>query len=308
MISENLASLNGKPVKDYDSKTGIQNPETTVYRLRVTYDTFSDGLTIPVLLADFCNDTNVSKVEELVIGAFDFDGGDSTEVVTALTEVSSKLPRLKFLFIGDITYEENEISWINQSNVGPVLKAYPELEYFGIRGGNSLTFGKQLTHKKLKHLVIESGGLPPTVISEVCQADLPNLEHLELWLGSDNYGFSSSAEDFAPILKGTNFSKLKYLGLRDSEIADELANALSGAPVLDQLETLDLSLGTLSDEGAKALINNPAIRKLKTLDLHHHFISDSVCTQLMQLGIDTVNVDKQNKAEDDGYRYIAVAE
>lgn len=307
MISENLTSLNGKPVKDYSSKTGIQNPETTVYRLRVDYDTFGDGLTIPVLLDEFCKDVNASKVQELVIGAFDFDGGDSTAVIAALAGASSKLPQLKFLFIGDITYEENEISWINQCDVSAILQSYPGLEYFGIRGGNNLSFGGQLQHAKLKHLVIESGGLPSNVVEEVSKASLPNLEHLELWLGSDNYGFSSTIEDFSSIIKGTNFPKLRYLGLRDSEIADDLAKALSQSPILNQLETLDLSLGTLSDEGAKALISNPAIRKLKTLDLHHHYLSDSVCTQLMQLGINNVNLDKQNK-EDDGSRYIAVSE
>jgi hypothetical protein len=308
MISENLTSLNGKPVKDYESKSGIKNPETTVYRLRVDYDSFSDGLKIPALLADFCKDPNASKVQELVIGAFDFDGGDSKEVIAALAEASSKLSNLKVLFIGDITYEENEISWIIQCDVSAVLRSYPELEYFGIRGGNSLSFGGQLKHNKLKNLVIESGGLPANVIEEVSQATLPNLEHLELWLGSDNYGFSSTVEDFATIINGKNFPKLRYLGLRDSEISDDLAKAISQSTILNQLESLDLSLGTLGDEGAKALISNPAIRKLKTLDLHYHFISDSVCTQLMQLGINNVNLDKQNKADEDGSRYISVAE
>ena len=306
MISQNLTSLNGKSVRDYNSKTGVKSTDSVIYRLRVNYDSASDGANVPDMLREFCSDSNAVNVEELVIGAFDFDGGDSQEVIDALVECSSKLPELRVLFIGDITYEENEISWINQSDVGPVLKAYPKLEYFRVRGGNGLSLGEGLRHDKLKFLIIESGGLPPGVIGEVTQSSLPNLEHLELWLGTDDYGFDSTAEDFSPILSGEKFPKLRYLGLRDSDIADDLAVALNNAKILQRIETLDLSMGTLSDEGGKALISNPAIKKLKMLDLHHHFMSDEVTKQLTQLGI-TVNVD--DKQEPDGdYRYVQVAE
>jgi hypothetical protein len=235
MISENLSSLNGKSVQDYDVKTGIQNPESVIYRLRVDYDSFNSGMNIPTMLKQFCSDRNASKVEELIIGAFDFDGGDTKQIIDVLAESSSKLPHLTVLFVGDITYEENEISWINQCDVGPVLKAYPKLEYFRVRGGNSLSLGKPLQHSNLKYLIIESGGLPPNVIAEVNNSDLPNLEYLELWLGSNNYGFESSANDFASILSGANFPRLRYLGLRDSEIADDLAVAFDNAPVLQKL-------------------------------------------------------------------------
>lgn len=306
MISQNLTSLNGKSVKDFDAKTGIKNIESVIYRLRVNYDSASDGANVPDMLRQFCSDSNAVNVEELVIGAFDFDGGDSKEIVDALVECSSKLPQLSVLFIGDITYEENEISWINQSDVSSVLKAYPGLEYFRVRGGNGLKLGKGLQHDKLRFLIVESGGLPANVIEEVSQANLPNLEHLELWLGSDNYGFSSKANDFSSILSGERFPRLRYLGLRDSEIADDLAIALDGAKVLQKLETLDLSMGTLSDSGGKALINNPAIKKLRMLDLHHHFMSEEVSKELKQLGI-TVNVEDRQQS-DDGYRYVQVAE
>lgn len=307
MISENLTSLHGKPVKDYNVKTGIQSPETIVYRLRVDYDSFSAGQNIPDLLNQFCKDPQASSVDALIIGAFDFEGGDSSEIINTLAGLSAKLPALKVLFVGDITYEENEISWINQCDVSPVLKAYPDLEYFRVRGGNDLSFGKEpFAHGKLKTLIVESGGLPPTVITQIGRANLPNLEHLELWLGSDNYGFNSTVEDFRPVLNATNFPKLRYLGLRDSEIADDLAKAFDHAPVLNQLQTLDLSMGTLGDDGARALLGNPAIKKLKTLDLHYHFISDALVSQLKQLGI-TVNLDEKQEADGE-YRYIAVSE
>jgi hypothetical protein len=210
------------------------------------------------------------------------------------------------LFIGDITYEEYEISWINQCDLSGLLKAYPALEYLRVRGGNELSLGKSLRHEGLRYLIIESGGLPPGVVAEVVHADLPNLQHLELWLGSDNYGFDSTVSDFDVILKGSSFPKLRYLGLRDSVIADDLANALSTAPIVHQLEVLDLSMGTLGDDGAKALMQSAAIGKLKLLDLHHHYISAGVAAELKKLSI-SVNLDEQ-KEEEEGDRYIQVAE
>lgn len=306
MISENLTSLNGKSVKDYDPAKGIQDANATVYRLRLDYDGFSAGKNIPDLLKSFCSDKHAASVEELIIGAFDFEGENSSPIVDALTDASSQLPKLKVLFIGDITYEEYEISWINQCDMSRLLNAYPHLEYFRVRGGNELSIGKALQHNNLRYLILESGGLPPNVIEEVANAKLPKLEHLELWLGSENYGFGSTVQDFTSILKRTGFPELRYLGLRDSEIADDLAKALDQAPVLNQLEVLDLSMGTLGDEGAKALLANAAVRKLKMLDLHHHYISDEVSQQLRQLGI-TVNLDDKQQPDDD-YRYIQVAE
>lgn len=306
MISDNLTSLNGKSVQDYDAQKGIGNLESTVYRLRLDYDAFEEGKNIPDMLGSFAGDAKAGQVEELIIGAFDFDGGDTSDVARALVEAAPHLPKLKILFIGDITSEENEISWINQSDLSPVLKAYPNLEYFRVRGGNDLSLGKSLQHNGLRHLIIETGGLSSGVIAEVVNANLPNLEHLELWLGSDNYGFDATVSNFDSLLKGTNFSRLRYLGLRDSEIADDLAKALSTAPIVNQLEVLDLSMGTLGDEGANALLQSAAIRKLKSLDLHYHFISDEVAGRLKQLGI-TVNLDDPQD-EDEGDRYIQVSE
>ena len=70
----------------------------------------------------------------------------SREVVAdLLVDAKDRLNRLKGLFIGDITYEECEISWIIQSDVSPVLTAYPELELFRVRGGQDLSLG-QLDH------------------------------------------------------------------------------------------------------------------------------------------------------------------
>ncbi len=116
------------------------------------------------------------------------------------------LPNLKALYFGEMTYEECEISWINQSGVSPLLRAFPLLEIFRVRGGTELSFS-QVSHGNLRHLAIETGGLPSSVLREVFLCDFPNLEHLELLLGEEGYGFDGSAEDLQPLAGGKGFSK-----------------------------------------------------------------------------------------------------
>ena len=210
-VNSNLATFLSKQVVDYSIKVGIQNPEKFAYRIRISYDDFEEGTTVLSLLDNFVKDAHVSSVSELIFGAFDYESSDSTEgIVNKLVEYKNILKNLKAIFIGDITYEENEISWINQSNVRPVLEAYPQLEHFQIRGGQDLSFGK-IDHSNLKTLIVETGGLPSNVINEISNAHLPNLKRLDLWLGSDDYGFDSSIDDLAVIISGKTFPNLTYL-------------------------------------------------------------------------------------------------
>ncbi len=295
----------GKPITNYDESIDTIDPIDTVYRLRVEYDS---EYSILDLLARFAADANASKITRLIIGMWDYDDS-SQAVVELLVSIHDRLPNLTAVFIGDIEDEENQISWIQQSDLSPLLNAYPQLEYLRVRGNDGLSFGN-LKHDRLKTLIVETGGLSVNRVREVCNARLPQLEHLELWLGTDDYGGDATVEDLAPILAGTLFPKLTYLGLRDSIIADSVATAVATAPVIQQLKVLDLSLGNIGDIGAAALLASPYLHHLEKLDLNHHYISDELVSQLEKLTI-TVDVsDVQDADEYDGneHRYIAVAE
>jgi hypothetical protein len=146
------------------------------------------------------------------------------------------------------------------------------------------------------------------VVRAVGRADLPALEHLELWLGTEQYGADTTVADLKGIFAGKGLPALRYLGLRNSEIADAIARALARAPVLERIEVLDLSLGNLGDEGAEALLANPGVARLKKLDIHHHFVSDALMAQLDALGIEVDVSDPEEPDEDDRGRYIAVSE
>ncbi|OAD18854.1 hypothetical protein THIOM_005544 [Candidatus Thiomargarita nelsonii] len=291
------------PVIDFKPELGIENPSAQVYRIAFDYDKEID---VKEILETFLNDPRAAEVPALIIGQWRDSYENSPEyLLRLLIEQRDKLPKLKALFVGDITFEENEISWIIQSDYAPLLNAFPLLETLGVRGSNELKFS-QLRHYSLKTLIIESGGLPSEIIESVINAKLPALEHLELWLGVERYGFDGSLKTIKPLLEMGRFPKLRYLGLRDSEMADEIAIEIADAPFLKQLEILDLSMGTLTDKGAQALLEGYGINRLKKLDLHHHYLSRTMMEKLERLGIE-VDVSEQQE-EDEDERYVAVSE
>jgi hypothetical protein len=312
VISERVTEFAGKAVQDWDEETGITDPAKVHYRIWCDYD---DEQLWTDKLAAFLDDPKASQVTGLIVGNWGqvASGEDPvTDVAEALTVARDRLPNLTALFLGDISQEESEISWIVQADISPLFRAYPRLEYLRIRGGQGLRFGA-LQHDHLKSLIVETGGLPVVALRDILKARLPALEHLELWLGEDSYGWDGSLDDLRPLFESTLFPNLRYLGLRNSEIADEIAAAIANAPVLQCLHTLDLSLGTLSDEGATALLNSPYVPHLEKLDCHHHFLSEEMVTRLMNIPRthmgDYLNLDASDRQKEEGYgRYVAIGE
>jgi Leucine Rich repeat len=310
-IEEHVTEFAGKPVVDWDPQVGLTDPEGTIYRVGLSYDEAEGGQRWTDKLAGLLADPAVGRLGGLVVGYWDILGqeGTSAPVVEALVAARDRLPQLRAIFFGDIIREEHEISWIVQSDLSPLFNAYPLLEHCCVRGGEGLTLGA-LRLDQLRSLVIQTGGLDGRVVREVGGARLPALEHLELWLGTAEYGGTTTLEDLAPILSGTPFPRLRTLALRDSQIADEIAAALASAPVLERIRVLDLSLGTLGDAGAAALLASPAVARLERLDVHHHYCSDEMIARLEGLGIPVDVSDPQEEDISDGtaYRYVAVSE
>ncbi len=300
----------GKSVTEWRPGVWLDDPANTAYRLALEYDEAEAGMTWEERFNDFLSLPGSSSVTSIVIGVWGNTSaplGDSSSVVDTLIKASGRLPALRALFIGDIVGEEFEISWIEQSDMAPLFVAYPELEHFRVRGGSKLRFGP-LNHNRLRSLVVESGGLDVSVVRDITSSSLPELEHLELWLGDDGYGANTEMVDLAPILSGKLFPKLRYLGLRDSLLADAIAAAVSYSPLLERLRVLDLSLGTLCDNGAAALLASPGIKNLEFLDLHHHYCSDEMVAKLETLGIKVDASEQEDPEKYDGERYVAVAE
>ncbi|MFC4101559.1 STM4015 family protein [Paenibacillus xanthanilyticus] len=277
-------------------------------KLAIEYDQYESGEKIEDLLEALAASPESKTLTSLVIG--DWGGSyenDSSSVVETLVRLRGEFPALRKLFIGDMTFEECEVSWINQSNLGPLLEAYPELTSLTIKGSTGLALDPA-RHEKLEELVIICGGLGKDVLASIREGHFPKLNKLELYLGVDNYGFDGGLEDVLPLIEPGKFPELTYLGLKDSEIQDEIAIAVADAPILDQLHTLDLSMGTLSDKGAEALLASDRVRKLKHLDLSYHYMSDETVARWQASGM-SVDVGEQQESDDeDDWRYPALTE
>ncbi|GAA2205929.1 hypothetical protein GCM10009850_013870 [Nonomuraea monospora] len=256
----------------------------------------------------FFDNVDTEKVKAIVIGEWeDCYDTDSAPIVARLAEHADRLPELRSLFLGAMTWEQSEISWIQQCDVTPLLRAYPKLERLEVRGGSGLAF-PPVRHDALRVLRCETGGLPGEVVRGVGRSDLPALEHLELWFGVEDYGGDAAVNDCADILSGDRLPALRYLGLQNCPFADELAAAVAAAPVVARLEALSLSMGSIGDEGAEALLSGQPLTHLRRLDLHHHYLSEAMAERLRAAlpGVDVRLDDRRSREED--WRYVTVSE
>ncbi|HSA49367.1 MAG TPA: STM4015 family protein, partial [Yinghuangia sp.] len=235
---------------------------------------------------------------------------------------ADRFPSLRALFTGDILSEESEISWLSLPSMTRILEGFPRLEELGMRGCSMSsepgTGPAPVRHERLRRLRIESGGLSGRAAQAVALSDLPALEHLELWLGTENYGGDATLDDLDDIFVGRRLPRLRHLGLMNSELQDEIAEALAGAAVVSRLETLDLSMGVLSDVGVEALLGGQPLGHLRKLRVHHHFVTDPMAERLRRaLAGSGTDVDLSEPEERDDWgddddevdgRYIEVSE
>jgi hypothetical protein len=302
-ISDATTSFFGKTVRQWAPGEPAPFADGVVYRLAVED---GDG-TMVALLERFLAATEPARLQALILGAWDdaYENGPDP-ALELLCRRAADLPALRALFVGDMTFEECEISWIHQADYAGVLSAFPQLELLKIRGAEDLALPVGLEHAGLRELVIECGGLPRSVLASLATAELPALERLELWRGTDEYGFDGSLDDVRATVDALRSPRLREHALRDASIADEVAAWLAGEPWVALLQSLDLSHGTLGDTGAQALLVSPHARAVARLDLSHHYISEPVQERLRAALPGVVLDDPQE--EDDGYRFVAVGE
>ncbi|MFD7068825.1 STM4015 family protein [Streptomyces sp. NPDC059913] len=275
---DHLQELLGLPVVDFPHTSGAAPEQAAgAAAWRISVDPYEDDeVTWDDAFKAFLEKVDPAGVRALVVGqwgeAYD---NSSSYVVERLVAAADRLTSLEAIFLGDMTMEESEISWIEHDDVTPLLTAFPALVELGVRGGTGLLF-PAVKHERLRSLTIESGGLPVGVVRGVLDSELPALERLDLWLGVSAYGGDADVADLAPLLSGTRFPLLTHLGLRNSELQNEIASAVASAPVVARLRVLGLSDGTLGDEGAAALLEGQPLTHLEQLDLHHHFMTEPV--------------------------------
>lgn len=283
--------------------------DTVAWRLRIFHEDIAVGPEdVRTHFARFLTAVDTTRVRALTLGSWGPSWDDPPILPTELlTESTDRFPALRHLYIGDISREEDEISWIEPGDITPVLDAFPALETLAVKGMPNL---RATRHEALTRLEFHSGGLPGDLLVAVGASEFPALRHLSAMLGTANYGGIGDADPLAGILGGEGTPRLTHLGLRDSAVQDAVATAVSGAPVVARLTELDLSMGALGDEGAEALLSGQPLTHLDRLDLRHHFLSEPmrerVRDALVPAGVD-VDLSEPCEPREWG-RYITVSE
>ncbi|MFF2041535.1 STM4015 family protein [Kitasatospora sp. NPDC058170] len=315
-VGTHIETFHGLPVLDFVQavEKGGPLPDAAAVAWKIGLE-FDSPQTFAEHWQQFLDAVDTSRVPAVVVGLWSQDEPDSfAGPLQAIVDAAGRLPALRALFVGDITVEECEISWLQMVDVTPLLTSFPLLAELVVRGSAQDWEGvgglalQPVRHEHLRALRLESGGLPATVVRSVAACDFPHLERLELWLGVDQYGGDSTIDDLAPFLTGTGLPALRHLGLQDADYQDEIAAAVAHAPVVARLESLDLSMGVLTDQGATALLEGQPLTHLRSLDLHHHYLTEALQQRLRE-ALPGVAVDLSGGGRpDDEWRYVAVAE
>ncbi len=264
------------------------------------YDDYDEGKGPATMVEEILADPEFPQVTQLIIGSWGSAcEDDCQEILDGIRANKDKFAHVESLFVGDMDYEECEVSWILQGNYSDFWEAMPQLKELTIKGSMDLVLG-DIVHQNLEALTIICGGLPVSVIQSIKKAKLPGLKKLVLYIGIENYGFDGNKDTIKALLEESDFPKLEYLGIEDSEIQDELAEVVLESKYMKQLHTLDLANGTLTDKGGELLRGKlPSYPNVKVLDVHYHYMSEEMEEKLKALPIE---VDTSESNEPEEYR------
>lgn len=267
------------------------------------YETEEKGA--DTMVSDILSDPEFPELTELSIGDWGGCWEDACQtIIDGIVEHAKGFSHIQGLFIGDMDFEECEVSWIIQGNYSRLWAALPQLKALSIKGSTDLSLGK-IRHENLESLTIICGGLPEAVIKEIQEAELPNLKKLLLYIGIEDYGFDGNADTIKTLLDNMDFPKLEYLGIVDSEIQDELVPIVLDSRYTRQIHTLDLSNGTLTDKSGELLLKRlPDYPNIKKLDVHYNYLTEKMARSLEGLPIETDTSDRNEPWEYKGEFYM----
>nr|BFE77739.1 hypothetical protein GCM10020093_003400 [Planobispora longispora] len=75
--------------------------------------------------ARFLDEVDTTVIRQLIFELWGSPHASSEEAVRLLTGAADRFPALRLVALGDIPADECEISWIEQSDVTPLLEAFP---------------------------------------------------------------------------------------------------------------------------------------------------------------------------------------
>jgi hypothetical protein len=138
-IDEHFDRYAGLPVVEFEADDAPAPGERVAWKVSTDYGPPDEAEEFVEVFDRFLATVDTTAVTHLVFGFW----GHGYQVSSAvprqlLLEAAPRRPNLKALFFGDIIREEDEISWIQQCDITPLLEVYPGLERLDVRGGVGL--------------------------------------------------------------------------------------------------------------------------------------------------------------------------
>jgi hypothetical protein len=252
----------------------------------------------------------LDKIEEVNIGAWDEDVSDGAKkIISLLVNHANKLKHIKSITLADMSYQSSEVSWINLGDVTDLFDKYTNMMFWKSKGMCNLVINP-IQSEMLLSITLVTGGLEKLILKSLLQSQLPNLYHLELWVGTAGYGMDINVEMMEQLFSKHDhghFPTLEYLGIRNYEDVNLICGLIAESAIVARIRILDLSLGSIEAQGAKELLRLGERNDLmlEVLDLHHNGLDKTpeMKKQLESLPM-IVNVGMSNR----GNRYIALSE
>jgi uncharacterized protein (TIGR02996 family) len=270
-----------------------------IHYLRLSHDEYQDNGGLDGKLVDVLDLVLDHPSARFIVEAAFQSNGDPNE--ENLQELIDKLAEKAPPTIRKLTFGDNidQISWHHTGSLAPLWPRVPGLETLEIETGE-LEVGEpgQMVAPALERAIFITGGMTPSCARGIATAQMPSIQHLEIYYGDPNYGGTSTIDDVIPLLGRGDLPKLRYLGLKNSMFANEIAQHIGGAQVIETLDTLDLSLGTMTDIGAKHLAGQAKqLAHLKTLNLKRNFLTPDGIALVRELCPNVITDDQEQPYE-----------
>src|SRR6185312_11742097 len=132
-----IESFAGLPVVDFDpgAVSEVSDPAAVAWRVAVEYE---DEAEVFLAALDALIGAVGPSVTALIIGEWG-TAYEEPPPIDALVERAGALPNLRALFLGEMTFEECEVSWITVGDPSKLLAAWPGLAHLWCRGSHEFT-------------------------------------------------------------------------------------------------------------------------------------------------------------------------
>jgi hypothetical protein len=259
----------------------------------------SAGPQIDDLVRSLSHRSDAHEVETIYFG----DAGEyNAWPQHVLERLADVIPNVKQVLSGYTSYMQAMYSERHCVSLAAMLYLYPQLQVFAAGGFREEV--EALQHNGLQHLLLQVPWDQDRVVSSVLELGLPNLESLELWLGSASRQ-APSDQLLAPLLSGKLYPGLRRLGVCNIDEGAVLLDRVLGCPLLGKLEGLTLTHTTLGDENIPDLVRYGG--HLRHLDVRCCYFSPEGVQRLTGHFGDRV-LASHSRGNHVGWRHCAVVE